>query len=233
MVTKATFYTTQILSTKDQTSTIRTFHLEIPEGYSPFQPGHITYVQLDGGSPLVKPYSICSLPEEKVIELCVDRVNEQGASGRLHHYPLHTGLGISAPAGKFLLPQGLQRPLLLIGLGSGVGVLHGMMKQHYRQSSPESKAVHFYAVNTDETAIPYEAELERASELHLNLEVYPILQTNGYDTDDIADRVLSHSGVPMQWEIFLAGPIQPAHALKNHLVEIGYSAKAFHPQGYQ
>lgn len=236
MVTQLQFFPTQLHRVQDHTMSIRSLFLDIPPNYPAFFPGHVVRVQLgkhDISKPTpVKPYCICSLQEDGLIELCVDRVSEQGVSGSLHQLPLGAQLLLSKPTGRFVLDDTTQRPLLFVGLGSGIGAVRGMMRQHFTQAEPSRQKVCIYAVNTDETAIPYELSLEADSETYGQLEVYPVLQTNGYDVDDLEDRILSHMDHVESWEAYLAGPDEPVQELKSRLLEIGVPADYFRVQGY-
>jgi ferredoxin-NADP reductase len=222
MVTTTQYFTARITSVIDQTLTIRTLLLEIPREYPAFKTGQVIRVWMGKnrqGNPLQeKPYCICSLPEDNVIELCVDRVNEQGVSGMLHQYTLGDHLNISPPMGKFgLHEENLDKSLLFVGFGSGIGVVRGLMRQYYK--GHRVHPIQFYAINTDETTIPYEESLERDTEFYPGFELYPVLQTDGYDTDEIFDRLMSHIGKLSDWVIYLAGPAQPVQGLSNMLRE--------------
>jgi ferredoxin-NADP reductase len=236
MVTQLQSYQTRLIKTREETLSIRTLYLDVPFDYPAFYPGHVVRVQLvetdESTSLPAKAYCVCSLPQDEVIELCVDLVNPHGVSGKLHQLGLGARILVTRPTGKFLLDDSRQKSLLFIGLGSGVGVVRGMMRQHYWQGPTSQQKVCFYAVNTDETEIPYEEELEAISETASRLEVYPVLQTNGYDIDDIADRIMSHSDDITAWETYVAGPDVPVQGLKSHLIDIGLSPALIRSIGY-
>lgn len=236
MITQTQLYPTHIRGFKPQTSTIRLINLEIPADYPPFQPGHVIHLQIPREHPdapvfPLKTYSICSLPEDGILSLCVDLVNAQGVSGALHHASPGTALQISGPLGSFLLPDPLDQPLLLIGLGSGVGAVWALLRRY--EAIHSHQPVHFYAINCDEPAIPFHEELEVIGDTLPLLEVYPVLQTNGYDIDEIVDRILSHAKKSAPWRIYLAGPYVPVHELRRHLRDVGFSQRATHVLGYQ
>ncbi len=231
------FWLTSITGIEEQTASIRTLFLEIPFGYPDFQPGEVIYLRLSSDetntSLPLKPYCICSLPEDRVIELCVEMVNVKGVSGSIGQSIVGTNFQISKPAGHFIFKkeQG-DKSLLFLGFGSGIGVIRGLMRQHYHLGH-KRQAVQFYAVNCDDTSIPYEKALEQESDRYPNLEVYPILQTEGYDVSEVMDRVLTHAAPTEQWEIYLAGPTQPLHEMKKQLISVGFSEKQLHHQKYQ
>lgn len=223
-------YTVHVAGLENQTSCIRSLYLEVPRNYPHFQPGQVVQVHLPQAAELLRretrPYSICSLPTDNTIELCIDRVNEQGVSGALHQLRVGDLVEISAPKGKFLLSVSSQEQLLLMGIGSGAGVTRGLMRHYYQLMQMDVQPVHFYVVNCDETAIPYQNQLEVECDAYPRLEVYPILQTNGYDIDEIYDRILSHSDLALPWRIFMAGPMAPLESLHRQLLDAGFPQKS-------
>lgn len=236
MVIQTQFYQAHLAKIVDQTSCIRTLFFQCPDDYPEFQPGRVVRVQLESTSGLnrifEKPYCICSLPEDKHIELCIDRVNENGSSGHLYRLQPGASVTLSKPMGRFVFQKPhAESSLLFVGFGSGVGVLHGFLRQHYQTRS--NQLVQFYAINSNETRIPYENTLEEASETYPYLEIYPILQTNGYDTDEVMDRILSHTEDTSRWQIYIAGPTQPVDGLQERLVEVGFSKDHIVSQGYR
>ena len=198
--TRTQLYSTTVLRVQPQTGCIRTLDLAIPKPYPDFKPGQVIEIQIDPVFPLEgtskRRYAICSLPSDRSLQICVDMVNVKGVSGSLFHLGEGEGLSISAPSGPFGLSESGSnntafQARIFMGLGAGIGVIRGLARQHFRQR--QACPAQIYAINSGETAIPYEKELASDSEQYAGLDVYPILLTNGYEVDEILDRLMDQT----------------------------------------
>jgi len=122
------FQPASVLAVHDETPTIRTFRLARPEGFT-FAAGQFVPVQIRvDGKPHVRCYSISSAPEAAgYLDITVRR---QGVvSGTLHAIvkPGATLL-VRPPAGRFVYPDGDERPIVLLGGGVGVTPLMSMLR---------------------------------------------------------------------------------------------------------
>ncbi|MBZ5675254.1 MAG: 2Fe-2S iron-sulfur cluster binding domain-containing protein [Acidobacteriia bacterium] len=93
-----------------------------------FRPGQ--YVTLFRDNALARSYSIASLPEEGVIELHVRRIPNGSMSGWLYQEACAgTPVHLQGPSGEcFYAPGREDQPLLLIGTGTGLAPLYGIVR---------------------------------------------------------------------------------------------------------
>jgi ferredoxin-NADP reductase len=233
MVTRTATLTTQVIQCIQRTSQIYALRLEIPTNYPSFHPGQIVHLGLkDSHESPLKPYCLTSLPKDHALEICFDVINgEEGLSSQLKELQSGDSLLISSPQETIALPMILsEEPILLVGLASGIGVCYGLMR-YVLQRHPKRMA-HVYAINCDDTMIPYEPELEQALDHYAALEVYPVLQTDGFDVNEIAQRIYSHSDSPNLWYVYIAGPETSAQKLKQSLMRQGYQERRILVQGF-
>ena len=79
--------------------------------------------------PLARSYSIASAPRsDGTFDIAVTRVQHGPASTRLHEMSVGDVLQCAEPMGFFTLPAKLERPLLLVGTGTGVAPLRAMIQ---------------------------------------------------------------------------------------------------------
>ncbi len=235
MAISTQLYVSRVLEHADQTACIRTLYLSIPNDYPDFRPGHIVQVGLSSEQQPVpsamRAYCVCSSSQEGYLELCIDLVGQQGFSGTLYQAGPGQKLVISKPYGEFGLQTPVARPLMFIGFASGVGVLRGILRDALRVS-PALDLVQFYAVNHDETAIPYARALAQESRRYPSVEIYPVLQTQGYDMDDLTDRIFIHADMTLAWDIYIAGVSDPVLMTRENLMELGMERSKFYVQTY-
>jgi nitric oxide dioxygenase len=93
------------------------------------RPGqHLTFwLDIPGGAPLKRNYSISSAPSDEFYRISVKREDRGVASGWLHEAQVGTVLKTAAPAGEFVAPEILERPLVLVSGGVGVTPLISML----------------------------------------------------------------------------------------------------------
>ncbi len=223
MVITTQFYTTRVSNIVEQTACIRTLFLEIPYSYPRFSPGQVIQVKLAEGEYHDLPpksYCICSLMADNVIEICFDLVNIKGVSGALYHAHPQQKISISAPFDGLSFEPPKEKIINMVGFGSGIGLIRGFMREFYQLPANWSAALHFYAINRDETSIPYQFDLALAAERYPHLEIYPVMQTHEYDIDDISDRVSSHTLYPTKSQVYIVGPRQPVRELRRHCLNM-------------
>lgn len=142
-----------------ETPRVKSFRIELPI-WVPHLPGQHYDVRLTApdGYQAQRSYSIASSPlDEGSIELTVDRLDDGEVSAYLHDV-LVVGdrIEVRGPFAAYFVWRG-ESPALLLGGGSGVVPLMGMLR-HQRRAMPEAVLRLIYSVRRPDEVI-YRAEL--------------------------------------------------------------------------
>ncbi|RPJ81844.1 MAG: hypothetical protein EHM13_09835, partial [Acidobacteria bacterium] len=153
-----------VLAVRDETPTIRTFRVERPKDFA-FEAGQFLTVRVQvDNKPLVRCYSLSSAPETPgYLEISVRR---QGVVSGALHATLRQGSTLWArwPAGRFVYPEGDDRPLVLIAGGVGITPLMSMLR-HSVAARPHRPVTLLYSARTA-SDIAYRAELTAIASVH-------------------------------------------------------------------
>lgn len=90
------------------------------------------------GEPLARSYSIASAPRaDDSFDIAVTRVEDGPGSNFLHAMTVGDVIESADPTGFFTLPTKVERPLLLVGTGTGVAPLRAMIQSlHHLPAAP-------------------------------------------------------------------------------------------------
>ena len=136
-----------------------------------FRPGqYVTLLREDG---LARSYSIASLPEEGELELHVRRLPGGQMSGWLHD-SARAGdkVKVLGPLGEcFYVPGRDEQPLLLIGTGTGLAPLYGILRDAIRQG--HRGAVHLFHGAVRESGLYLTERLRALAREHEHVEYTP------------------------------------------------------------
>jgi ferredoxin-NADP reductase len=148
-----------VASIKRETPTVKSFTFELPM-WMPHLPGQHYDVRLTApdGYQAQRSYSIASSPlDEGVIELTVDRLADGEVSPYFHDV-LEEGdqVEMRGPFTSYFVWRG-ERPVLLVGGGSGVVPLMAMLR-HRRRVAPDLRMKLVFSVRTADDVI-YAGEL--------------------------------------------------------------------------
>ena len=104
-----------------------------PGAAMPYRAGQ--FVTLLRGDGLARAYSLASLPTEPLLELHVRRVPGGQMSSWLHdEAPVGAEVVLRGPAGEcFYLAEAAERPLILVGVGTGLAPLWGIVRDALAQ----------------------------------------------------------------------------------------------------
>ena len=215
-----------------ETARAKTFTLHLPQ-WQPHLPGQHYDVRLtaDDGYQAQRSYSIASPPAQTgEIEITVDLVAEGEISTYLHEsVAVGDPLEVRGPIGGYFVwgPALVELPLLLIGGGSGVVPLMGMLR-HRRAIGARNPTTVLYSVRRVEEAI-YREELERLAQQQPNAVDLRFTFTGqapsgwaGYQRRiDRAMLTEVLSGFTTHPQCFVCGPSEMVEQVANTLVELG------------
>lgn len=121
-------YDAKVLSVNLQNAEIAEIQLRLPSDFN-YRPGQ--YIKLFKSESLVRNYSLASVPSlNEPLSLQVKKFDNGKVSPWLHELKTDEVLKISGPFGTcFYQVDDMSRPLLLIGTGSGLSPLYGILRE--------------------------------------------------------------------------------------------------------
>ena len=155
-----------------------------------------------------RPYSIASLPEENAIE-CHIKVHPHGTVSNWLAGALAAGsvLQVGSPLGNCFYTAGMaQCPLLLVGQGTGLAPLYGIVRDALsRQHLPD---IYLYAGARNKDNLYLLEEFSQLTLEHPNFHFYPVIYGDG-DKNKAVEQVVAtinrHHPKLQDWCVFLCG----------------------------
>jgi ferredoxin-NADP reductase len=228
-----------------ETFRVRSLLLHVP-GWQGHLPGQHVDVRLTGedGYQAQRSYSIASPPEDELLALTVEKVDNGEVSPYLvedlrpgDHFELRGPIG-----GYFVWTVAMRGPLWLIAGGSGIAPLMAMLR-HRARRKVRTPAFLLYSSRSLEDVI-YRQELDAMASGDPDLRIVNTLtrkQPDGWkgrsrriDKDLLADACFPPWQNP---RIFVCGPTSLVEAVSTLLVELGYDpmtvkTERFGPSGW-
>lgn len=167
------------------------------------------YLTLWRDSSLGRPYSIASrCNQDKIIELHVKRHQFGKVSSWLHNDVVEDDLlNLSSPVGDcFYSDDHHNKPLLLVGTGTGLAPLYGILLEAIEQKHTAS--IYLYVGGGEPNDLYYQETLKRLSEKHSNIHYTPVVKRyakEGMLEGDIVDVVQAQQAKLNGWKVFLCG----------------------------
>ena len=181
------FIPVPILAVLPETEDITTFRLARPDGFA-FRAGQFLTVRIEvEGKPLVRCYSISSAPQTSgYMEISVKRVGR--VSGTLHA-TLRPGseLHVKPPAGRFVYPEGDDRPIVLLAGGVGITPLASMLR-HGIAAQPSRPITLLFSVHSERDVV-FRQELEWAAGRFPNATVLVTVSDGHRAAGQLAGRI--------------------------------------------
>jgi ferredoxin-NADP reductase len=218
---------------RDETPSVRTFTLALPEwpGHRPGQHIDLRLTAEDGYS-VERSYSIASEPERVgEVDITVERIPDGEVSPFLHDVAVEGDrLEVRGPiGGYFVWETALGGPLLLVAGGSGVVPLMAMVRHRQRAGSHVPTRLLFSSRHADE--IIYREELDLLAERREGFEVLHTLTRSqppgwtGY-ARRIDDAMLADALEPLgiTARVYICGPTALVEVAANALVRLGLPA---------
>lgn len=188
---------------------VMSIKLKLPENERmQFLAGQYIDILLDGDAP--RSFSIANAPhDDQYIELHIREI----AGGKLTHQIFHDMhqkdiLRIEGPLGSFFIRENSQRPILLIGGGTGFAPLKGMLEHMLHIGTQQS--IHlFWGALTEQDLYLNELPQQLAQE-HTQLKYTPVLSDNKDDNWTgkkglVTDLVIEEYPDLSDFDIYMSG----------------------------
>jgi ferredoxin-NADP reductase len=224
----------RVVDVRDETPRARTLVLDVPHwpGHRAGQHVDVRLVAEDGYQ-AQRSYSIASPPEDQVVALTVERLDDGEVSPYLvGELRAGDGLEVRGPiGGYFVWDIAVGGPLLLVGGGSGIVPLMAMLRHYAHADASMRTAVSvrlLYSARAPDSVI-YHAELERLADSRL-VEVVLTFTRNapprwlGYRRR--IDRAMLEA---LSWppsaapRAYVCGPTSLVESVATLLVELGHA----------
>ncbi|QMW04860.1 ferredoxin reductase [Spirosoma foliorum] len=214
-----------------ETPRVKTFRLKLPQWIAHLPGQHYDLrLTAEDGYQAERSYSIASAPEQTgQIDLTVELMDDGEVSGYLHEGVLVGDfLEVRGPIGGYFVwhDEMANRPLLLVGGGSGVVPLMAILRHRYLIGGNCPTRL-IYSIRTPEETI-YQAELEKLAKqddtftLVLTFTRQTPHDWTGYHRR--VDRTMLQQEVSQFTEppvCFICGPTQLVESVANELAELG------------
>jgi NAD(P)H-flavin reductase len=194
---------------KKQLLTPDIVHLVL-EYQSPFKFFAGQFVNLKRSDGLTRSYSIANIPQhENILEFHIRRLpNGQFSSWVYDELELGESVTISEAQGScHYLPGREEQPLMLIGTGSGLAPLYGIIADALAQD--HSGPIHLYHGSRDLNGLYFIDEMRELASEFDNFHYTPCLSGEGIESDHIRGRAhdiaLSSTESLSGWRVFLCG----------------------------
>ncbi|USN53137.1 MAG: hypothetical protein H6760_03075 [Candidatus Nomurabacteria bacterium] len=213
----------KIVSTRQETPTVKTIGMSlIEEQPYTFVPGAFTMVSVPESGIPARPFSFSSAPSDSNLEITVEKTGK--ITTALHNAKVGDTLHLSAPMGKFRLPEKIDRPLFFLVGGTGIAPVRSMLRSLAAQdvgpitlcySAREEEDVIFQdellTWKQDQSNIRVAVTLTRASQSARNWELGRFTK----------ERLLALVPDLTESECFLCGSPEFVQSFIRLLVEIG------------
>jgi NAD(P)H-flavin reductase len=199
-----------------------------------FRPGQYVTIICEGG--LARSYSIASLPEEAGIELHVRKI----AGGRMSSWLHETArvgerVSVLGPSGEcFYVPGKEEQPLLLVGTGTGLAPLYGILRDALRHG--HRGPIHLFHGALHRGGLYLVEELRRIVDSHRHVEYTPTV-LNGDEASDLAigaiDQVVFQRFPKLNgWRGYVCGDPALVQKLKKRLFLSGMASRDIYADAF-
>jgi CDP-4-dehydro-6-deoxyglucose reductase, E3 len=199
-----------------------------------FRAGQYVTVILEGG--LSRSYSVASLPNEGELELHVRRISGGRMSGWFHDdAELGERVSILGPSGEcFYVPGREDQPLLLIGTGTGLAPLYGILRDALLHG--HRGPVHLFHGALHKGGLYLVDELRRLAGRHSHVEYTPAVlrgdHADGFEVGPIDQVVLQKFPKLTGWRAFVCGDPALVQSLKKKLFISGMASRDIYSDAF-
>jgi CDP-4-dehydro-6-deoxyglucose reductase, E3 len=199
-----------------------------------FRAGQYVTVLREGG--LARSYSIASLPDESDIELHVRKVAGGKMSGWFHEEALvGQRVSVLGPSGEcFYVPGKEEQPLLLVGTGTGLAPLYGILRDALRHG--HRGPIHLFHGALHNRGLYLVEELRRLVAGHAHVTYTPAV-LKGDESQDLAvgpiDQVVLKSFPKLSgWRGYVCGDPALVQLLKKKLFLSGMASRDIYADAF-
>lgn len=193
-----------------------------------FRAGQYVTIIREGG--LARSYSIASLPDESDLELHVRRITGGRMSGWLHSEArIGERVSVLGPSGEcFYVPGKEDQPMLLVGTGTGLAPLYGILRDALRHG--HRAPIHLFHGALHRGGLYLVEELRRLTASHAHLAYTPaVLQDDECPADlavgPIDQVVLKRFPKLNGWRGYVCGDPALVQSLKKKLFLSGIASR--------
>jgi len=223
-------YTGKLLSKDRMNESIIRVRIELPDGFS-YRAGQFINV-IRPSDELTRSYSLASIPSDAYLELHIKRVPDGRMSNWLFD-DVEEGdeLSFFGPSGDcFYLPDDPDRTLLLVGAGTGLAPLHGILRDALQQGHQGS--IHLFHASLATAGLYLIDELRGLAEQFASFEYTPCVLHGdapaGGEQGNIVDIPGQVLGSFNGFRVYLCGDPQIVNALRQKVFLAGASMQDIH-----
>lgn len=218
-------YEARLLDKLRLNETVMRFRLDVPAGFS-YQAGQFVNL-IRPADELTRSYSLASTPEDGFLELHVRRVPEGQMSGWLFdHLDPGDEVRFFGPSGDcFYVPGNSEQPLLLVGTGTGLAPLYGILREAIAQG--HSGPIYLFHASLAVPGLYLMDELDALASRHDNVHYIPCVLHGevpaGGRQGNIVDLPARELGNLKGYRIYLCGDPPIVDALRQKCFLAGAS----------
>jgi CDP-4-dehydro-6-deoxyglucose reductase, E3 len=199
-----------------------------------FRAGQFVTLIREGGT--ARSYSIASLPEDSEIELHVRKIAGGRMSGWLHEEAsVGERVSVLGPSGEcFYVPGNEAQPLLMVGTGTGLAPLYGILSDALRHG--HRGPIHLFHGALHKGGLYLVEELRRMVESHTHVAYTPVVLT-GDESDNLAvgpidQVVLKRLPKLSGWRGYVCGDPSLVQSLKKKLFLSGMASRDIYADAF-
>ena len=235
-----TWYTATVKNITQLSPGVRSFELELPENFD-FQAGQFVTFDLPIGEKRLqrwRSYSLANAPgQSNHLELCIVRT-DPGQGSRYFFEAVEVGseLKFKGPDGGFVLPETIDKDLVMVCTGTGIAPFRSMLLDLQRSGKPH-RNIHLIFGTRTEADILYRAEFEELSRsmpgFRFDVALSRQLDWNGYQGYVHQVYLSEYQNPRPDVAFYLCGWSNMIdEAVANLMVKLGYDRSQIHYELY-
>lgn len=208
---------TRVIEKQSLSADIFRLRLSFEEPFD-YYPGQFIRLHRDDG--LVRSYSLASITQDNLLELHVRHLPDGQMTGWLkNEVDVGDNLKIEGPSGNcFYLPGNEQQSLLMIGTGTGLAPLYGILRDALQKG--HKGPIYLYHGSHQPDGLYLVKELQDLANQHSNCHYIPCLSSEscseGYEKGRANEVALAQHPSLKDWKIYLCGhPDMVANTKRN------------------